>query len=70
MALLRGTLISFDNATYLADVRLDGSPWQSLTGVKTARNIPSAEMLATRPLLIDTGDLADASDAIVVAVWE
>jgi len=69
MALLRGTLVSFDNVNWLAEVRLDGSPWQSLGGVKTARNIASAEMLAGRAVLVETGDYGDAADAVVCAVW-
>ena len=69
MALLRGILVSFDNTTWLAEVRLDGSPWQSLSGVKTARNIASTEMVSGRPVLVETGNEGDAADAVVCAVW-
>ena len=69
MAILRGTLVSFDNVTWLAEVRLDGSPWQSLSGVKTARNIAASEIVTGRTVLIDTGDHGDPDDAVVYAVW-
>ncbi len=69
MAMLRGTVVSFNAGTWLAEVRLDGSPWQSLSGVKTARNIASAEMVVGRAVLVDTGDHGDPGDAVVYAVW-
>ena len=69
MALLRGTLVSFDGGTWLAEVRLDGSPWQSLSGVKTARNIASTEMVSGRSVLVETGDYGDPGESVLCAVW-
>lgn len=69
MAVLRGVLVSFNAATYKAVVRLDGSGPQVLTDVRTNRGIPSAEMVAARRVLVDTGDHGDIADVVLSAVF-
>jgi hypothetical protein len=69
MPILRGTLSSFDAGTYRAVVRLDGSAAQTLTDVRTSRGIASAEMVAARRVLVDTGDHGDIADVVLFAVY-
>lgn len=69
MALLRGTISSFDAGAHTATVRLDGSSPLALAGVRTARNIAAAEMSAGRRVIVDTGDHGNFADAVVVAVF-
>lgn len=68
MTLLRGALVSFDAGTYTASVRLDGSVARALEGIIVAANIPGAEMLAGRRVLLDSGAGGDISETVVYAV--
>ena len=67
--LVRGKVVSFDSGAHKAEVRLDGSAGQVLGAVPTNRGIPSAEMLAGRRVLVDTGDHNHPEDFVVSAVW-
>ena len=67
--MLRGTLVSFDSATYTAVVRSDGSAPQTLTGVRVSRDIASGDMVAGRRVLVATGDHGDPGDLVLFAVW-
>ena len=69
MSIYRATVVSFDAATWTASVRLDNSSAQALTGIKTARNIASAEMPTGRHVLLDTGDHSDPADFVVTSVF-
>lgn len=70
MAVLRATLVSFTTGPpWAADVRPDGGPGLTLTGVAVSRAIPSGEMTPGRKVLVDTGDHHDPNDAILFAVW-
>ena len=69
MTIYRGILAAWDATGFLATVRLDGSPAQSLPALRTSRAIPSAEMVAGRRVLLDTGDHGDPADYVVTAVW-
>ncbi len=68
MALHRGTLVSFDNATWTASVRLDASAPQRFDGVTVAANIAAAEMVAARRVLIDTGLSGESGELVLYAV--
>ena len=68
MALLRGTLVSFNSTTFRAVVRLDGSTPQTLTNVRSNR-LASSVFTAGRRVLVDTGDHGDIEDAVLLAVW-
>jgi hypothetical protein len=65
----RGTLRAFDSGTYKATVQIDGSLAVWLESVTVARNLPSAEMVPGRSVAVLFWDEANASDAVVVAVW-
>ncbi|OAI43075.1 hypothetical protein AYO38_11015 [bacterium SCGC AG-212-C10] len=69
MAQFRATVVSFDAGTWRATLRFDGSAPQAVSGVRTARNIPSAEMTSGRKVLVDTGDHGNADDMVVFGVW-
>jgi hypothetical protein len=69
MAIYRGVLADWDSVNFLATVRLDGSAPQTLSGLRTSRAIATAEMMAGRRVLVDTGDHGDPADFVVTAVW-
>ena len=69
MAIFRGVLASWDGSNFLATVRLDGSAPQTLSGLRTSRAIASADMVAGRRVIVDTGDHGDPGDIVVTAVW-
>lgn len=69
MAILRGSVASFDSGTYRADVRLDGAAARLTIGVAVSRGLPAGEMTAGSRVLIETGDQPDPDGFIVVAVW-
>ncbi|MCY3647164.1 MAG: hypothetical protein OXH07_09340 [Chloroflexi bacterium] len=68
MATLRGRLVRFDGSAWRAVVRLEGSASMELTGVAVSRGIPAGEMVAGRRVLVDTGDVGDAAEAILTAI--
>lgn len=68
MALVRGRLVAFDSGAHQATVRLDGSATQSIDGIRVAANIATAEMVAGRLVLIDTGESGELPDIVVYAV--
>lgn len=69
MAVLRGSIVSFNSTPYTASIRLDGSAPQTVDGVAVSRAIPSAEMTTGRKVLLDTGDHNHPADFVVTAVW-
>ncbi|MBI5949873.1 MAG: hypothetical protein HY875_17185 [Chloroflexi bacterium] len=68
MTLIRGTLISFTAATYLSVVRLDGSQPRTLTNVRSSR-FASAEYVANRRVIVDTGDNNNPDDYVITALY-
>ncbi|MFN0146284.1 MAG: hypothetical protein ACKVT1_07225 [Dehalococcoidia bacterium] len=68
MALLRGTLVSFNPATGLASLRVDGSDPQTLDGVTVSSAIRPEVLVANRRLLVDTGASGEPGELWVVAV--
>ncbi len=69
MAVFRAKLVSWSSGTWRAVVRLDGSAAQVLSDVRVSRAIPAAEMVAGRPVLLDTGDHGDSADIVLTSVW-
>jgi hypothetical protein len=69
MALVRGTIVSFDSGAHAADVRLDGSQPQRLEGLATSHGIDAAEMTPGRRVLIDTGESGETGDVVIYAVF-
>jgi len=68
MALIRGTLVSFVVGTYVCVVRLDGSQPRTLSGVRGSR-FASAEYVAARRVIVDTGDNNNPDDFVVTALY-
>ncbi len=68
MAVFRGRVVTFNAGTWTADVRVDGSPGEVLADVPTNRGIASADMVAGRLVLVDTGDTQNPADFVVTAV--
>ncbi len=66
---LMGTIVSYDAGTRTAVVQARGSLTAYLTGVRTARNIADAEMVAGRNVLLVRTGPAGVSAHVVVAVW-
>ena len=69
MAVLRGSIVSFDSTPFPASVRLDGRAPQPGDNVTVSRAIASGEMTAGRKVLVDTGDHNHPADFVVTAVW-
>lgn len=70
MAVFRGKVVSFDSGAHTAEVRLDGSAAQTVTGVPTAANIAAGDMTTGRRVLVDTGDHHHPNDFVVTAVYD
>jgi hypothetical protein len=68
MAVFRGRIVSFDDTTHTAQVRVDGSVAEVLD-LAVSRAIAAAEMVAARAVLVDTGETHDPADFVVTAVW-
>jgi hypothetical protein len=56
-------------ASYTATVQIAGSAKAYLEGIKVARNIASAEMVAGRSLAVLFNDKSNPADAVVIAVY-
>jgi hypothetical protein len=69
MPMKRGILREFDSGAYTASVQLAGSIPSWLTGVRVARNIAAAELIAGRRVAVLMFDDSNPDDAVVAAVW-
>ena len=69
MPTYRATVIDFDDTTYLATVRLDGSAAEALSGIAVSRAIPDDQMDSGRRVVVDTGDHNHPADFVVTAVY-
>lgn len=70
MAVYRGKVVSFNSGAHTAEIRLDGSAAQTVSGIPTAANIASADMTAGRRVLVDTGDHHHPADFVVTTVYD
>ncbi len=68
MALVRATLVSFNPATYLASLRLDGSAQQTLEGVAISGAIRPELLTAGRRMLVDTGASGEVGELMAYAI--
>jgi hypothetical protein len=57
------------SGSYTATIQIAGSAKAYLTGIKVARNIPSAEMVTGRSLAVLFMDKNNPADAVVIAVY-
>ena len=65
----KAILKAWNSGSYTSTVQITGSSKAYLEGVKVARNIASAEMVAGRNVLVYFSDRSNASEAVVVAVY-
>lgn len=65
----KGILRAWDGTNYLATVQLIGSFKATLTGIPTARNIASAEMVVGRYVEVAMFDINNPKDAVVTGVY-
>ncbi len=65
----KAVLKAWNSGSYTATVQISGSGKANLEGVKTARNIPSVEMVPGRGLAVLFLDRSNPADAVVIAVW-
>jgi hypothetical protein len=65
----KAILKAWYSGTYTATIQISGSNKAYLEGIKVARNLPSAEMVAGRNVLVYFPDKSNASDAIIIAVY-
>jgi len=69
MRLKKAVLRSFNSGNYTATVRMAGSYKVYLEDIAVARNLPSAQMVAGRKLVVVFFDEHNPKEAVVVAVY-
>jgi len=69
MRLRKGVLKSFSSGAYTATVQLASSYKVYLEDVAVARNLPAAEMVAGRKVVVVFFDEHNTKEAVVVAVY-
>jgi hypothetical protein len=65
----KAVLKAWSSASYTATIQISGSNKAYLEGIKVARNIPSAEMLNGRNVLVYFFDKSNAGDSVITAVY-
>ena len=69
MTFKKAELRSFDSGAWTADVLIAGGHEVCLEDVAVARNLPSAEMVNGRTLVVAFFDEFNPKEAVVVAVY-
>jgi hypothetical protein len=69
MRLKKAVLRSFNSSNYTATVRLASSYKVYLEDIAVARNLPSAQMVAGRKVVVVFFDEHNPKEAVVVAVY-
>ena len=69
MTIRKGILKSFDSVKYTATVQIAGSLKAYLEDIAVAKNIPAAEMVPGRKLVLVFFDQHNAREAVVTAVY-
>jgi len=69
MTIRKGILKSFNSSNYTATVQIAGSLKVYLEDVAVARNIPVAEIIAGRKVVMVFFDQHNAKEAVVIAVY-
>ena len=69
MLLKKATLKLFNTGSYTATIQIAGSARAYLEGVKVARSIPPAEMIAGRTAAVVFWDKNNPGDAVIIAVY-
>lgn len=69
MSIRKGTLKSFDPASYTAAVQLSASYKVYLEGVTVARNLPATELTPGRKVALALFEEHNAREAVLFAVF-
>ncbi len=69
MTIRKGILKRFNSSNYTATVQIAGSLKVYLEDVAVARNIPVAEIIAGRKVVMVFFDQHNAKEAVVIAVY-
>ncbi|MBN1189022.1 MAG: hypothetical protein JXA46_04655 [Dehalococcoidales bacterium] len=69
MIIKKGILKAWFSGTCTANIQIGGSGKAYLEGIKVARNIPSAEMIAGRNVAVVFWDKSNAEDAVIIGVY-
>ena len=69
MSLRKAILKSFDSGTYTATIQVSGSQKVYLEEIAVARNIPAAEMVNGRKLIVAFFNEHRLREAVVVGVY-
>ena len=69
MNIKKAVLKSFDSGSYTASLQISGSHKAYLEGVTVACNLPAAEMVLGRGVVVAFFDEHNAKEAVVVAVY-
>ncbi len=69
MRLRKGVLKNFNSGAYTATVQLASSYKVYLEDVAVARNLPAAEMVSGRKVVVIFFDEHNSKEAVVVAVY-
>ena len=69
MSIHKGILKSFNSGDYTATIRLSGSDRVYIEEVAVSRNIPAAEMVSGRKLVVVFFDEHNAKEAVVAGVF-
>ncbi len=70
MKVRKAILKGFNSTDYTAVLQLTESSKIYLEGITVARNIPSAEMIIERQVIVCFSDEYNSKDALVTAVFE
>lgn len=65
----KATLRNFDSGNYTSIIDIAGSGKTYLDGVPVARNLPAAEMLAGRKVVVIFFDEHNVKDAVIAGVY-
>ncbi len=69
MSLHRGVLKSFDSEAYTATIQLTGSYKSYLEDITVARNLPAAEMVSGRKVVVAFFDEHNPKEAVIIGVY-
>lgn len=70
MTVYRGEIVSFDNATWTATIRLWTSLTLTLDSVPVSHTIPEEQLTANSQIVIEMFDDTNPKDAVVIAVYD
>ncbi len=69
MNIRRGVITAWDSGSHTATVQISGSLAVYLTGVVTAKNILTGDMIVGRKVAVLFFDATNQTDAVIIAVY-